>query len=71
MTGSRTMTKKTIALVYFEGCPNAERARENLRAALEESERSVEWSEWDLSSEATPEEYRQHGSPPSSSTART
>lgn len=63
MRGSRPMTNRTIDLVYFEGCPNAERARQNLRAALDESGRSVEWSEWDLTSETTPEEYRQHGSP--------
>lgn len=57
------MTEKTIDLVYFDGCPNAERARENLRAALQASGRPVEWSEWDLTAEATPEELRQHGSP--------
>lgn len=57
------MTDKSIALVYFEGCPNAELARENLRAALREAGRQSDWSEWDLSSEATPERYRRHGSP--------
>lgn len=57
------MTAKSIDLVYFDGCPNAERARENLRAALEGSGRVAEWSEWDLMAASTPDEYRQHGSP--------
>lgn len=57
------MTDRRIDLVYFEGCPNAERARENLRTALREAGRQSHWAEWDLSSEATPEQYRRHGSP--------
>lgn len=57
------MTKKTIELVYFDGCPNVARARANLRTALRESGHSIEWSEWDLTSDTTPEEYRRHGSP--------
>lgn len=57
------MTDKTIDLVYFEGCPNAELARENLRAALREAGRQADWSEWDLASDATPEQFRRHGSP--------
>lgn len=57
------MTGKSIDLVYFEGCPNADRARENLRAALEATGRPPEWSEWNLAAETTPERYRRHGSP--------
>lgn len=57
------MTRKTIELVYFEGCPNAERARDNLRAALEVVGAPTDWDEWDLALEATPERYRRHGSP--------
>ena len=57
------MTRKTIELVYFKGCPNAQKARENLRSALESVGTRLDWEEWDLASETTPERYRRHGSP--------
>jgi hypothetical protein len=57
------MTARKIDLVYFEGCPNAAIARENLRAAVESVGLDLSWSEWDLMSESTPEHFRQHGSP--------
>lgn len=53
------MTNREIELVYFEGCPNADQARENLRAAL----KGEAWKEWDLSSPDTPDRVRRHGSP--------
>lgn len=53
------MKKATIELVYFEGCPNAERARENLASFLEPGS----WVEWNLSDEDTPERFRRFGSP--------
>ncbi len=53
------MKARAIELVYFDGCPNADRARENLRAALG----SESWIEWNLSSLETPERFRRHGSP--------
>lgn len=52
-----------IELVYFEGCPNAPEARNNLRAAIEASGRSLGWSEWDLLSESTPDDFRRFPSP--------
>lgn len=59
-------TTPRIELVYFEGCPNADRARENIRAAADlvglPPERAA-WSEWDLMSEDTPDAFREHGSP--------
>ena len=57
------MSTKAIDLVYFDGCPNAEQARENLRAALNAVGQPPAWNEWDLGSEATPDRYRRHGSP--------
>ena len=57
------MKARKIDLVYFEGCPNAASARENLRAAVEAVGADLMWSEWDLMSESTPEHFRQHGSP--------
>lgn len=53
------MSKTMIELVYFEGCPNAERARENLASLLEPGS----WVEWNLSQEDTPERFRRFGSP--------
>lgn len=53
------MSERTIELVYFDGCPNAEKARENLRTVLG----AGSWSEWNLSAEDTPDEFRQYGSP--------
>lgn len=55
------MSTPQIDLVYFEGCPNATKARENLKAAVDAS--GLTWSEWDLMADSTPEQYRQHGSP--------
>ena len=52
-----------IELVYFEGCPNALQARENIRSAIEATGQPLEWSEWDLMAPSTPEGFRQYGSP--------
>lgn len=57
------MSGRTIELVYFEGCPNAEQARDNLRTALASSGELPNWTEWDVGSEATPDDYRKYGSP--------
>jgi len=57
------MKKHTIELVYFDGCPNAERARESLQAVVGTTEGAAAWSEWNLSDEATPERFRRFGSP--------
>ncbi len=57
------MKTPRIELVYFDGCPNASRARDNLREAVEASGQDVTWSEWDLMEESTPADYRRFGSP--------
>lgn len=59
------MTKTPqIELVYFEGCPNALQARENIRAAVAEAfAQPIEWAEWDLMAESTPEDFKRYGSP--------
>lgn len=57
------MTTGRIELVYFEGCPHAQLARENIRKATEGSDVVVGWQEWDLDDEGTPERYRRHASP--------
>ena len=53
----------TIELIYFEGCPNAEAARTNLRAALTSLGKRPEWTEWDLTSPSSPDHVRAFGSP--------
>lgn len=59
------MTKTPqIQLVYFDGCPNAVKARENIRAAVAEAfAQPIEWTEWDLMSDSTPEDFKRYGSP--------
>lgn len=57
------MNTQRIELVYFDGCPNAERARENLARALASAGGAPEWAEWDLMDPGTPEVYKQYGSP--------
>ena len=55
-----------VELVFFEGCPNAVAARENIEAAfklLGHSADHVRWAEWDLMSEDTPKEFKRFGSP--------
>jgi len=53
------MSTAQIELIYFDGCPNAERAREHLTEALGDEA----WREWNLSSPDTPERFRRYGSP--------
>ena len=57
------MKTPRIELVYFEGCPNASQARENLREAVGASSQALTWSEWDLMAESTPADFRRFGSP--------
>ena len=57
-------TTPNIELVYFEGCPHAVKARENIRAAVSEAiGKPVEWLEWDLMAKSTPEDFKRYGSP--------
>ena len=57
------MSKQSVELICFEGCPNASLARDNLRAALASAGREVIWMQWDLLADWTPEHLRRHGSP--------
>ena len=42
------MSERNIELVFFQGCPNADHARENLREALQSTGGDVTWTEWDV-----------------------
>jgi hypothetical protein len=55
--------KRKIELVYFEGCPNATVARENLAQALRFIGLPEEWKEWDLAAPNAPDWAKQYGSP--------
>src|SRR5574338_35325 len=52
-----------IELVYDRDCPNVERARAMIRAALLEVGADPVWTEWDRESVDTPDELRRYGSP--------
>lgn len=52
-----------IELVYFEGCPNAEAARENLRKACDELGINADWREWDQNEDTVPDHVKTFGSP--------
>jgi hypothetical protein len=56
------MTQK-IELIYFDGCPNAQPARDNLRRALEEAALPPTWHEWEQGDAGAPEHVKQYGSP--------
>ena len=57
------MTQKHVELVYFEGCPHADEARNRLREAFEHLGLVPRWNEWDTGQEHTPSTYRRFGSP--------
>ncbi len=57
------MRNPTIELIYFDGCPNVDKARASLQAAVGVERGAGAWSEWNLSDEATPERFRRFGSP--------
>ena len=52
-----------IELIYFDSCPNAQPARENLRRALEEAGLPPTWQEWEQGDSGAPEHVKQYGSP--------
>lgn len=54
---------KPVELVFFEGCPNVSRARENLREALAHQGLPLVWTEWDQQRADVPGQVRGYGSP--------
>ena len=52
-----------IELVYFDGCPNVDDARANIRAALEGADLPPTWREWNQDDPTAPEYVKRHGSP--------
>jgi mercuric ion transport protein len=59
----RTASALRVELVYDRDCPNIERARAMIRAALSEVGADIQWTEWDREGAETPAELRSFGSP--------
>ena len=57
------MMSAIARLLYFEGCPNVEQARQNLRSALAGAGVKAEWEEVDLKDSRTPAKARESGCP--------
>ena len=53
----------TIDFIYDDACPNVERAREHLRAALEQVGRTAVWVEHRIGDPDVPARARGYGSP--------
>ena len=52
-----------IELLYFDGCPNVEEARANLREVLAQGAGDLTLTEVDLLAEGTPHRFRSFPSP--------
>ena len=52
-----------VDLIYERSCPNIERARMMIRAALLDVGAEVVWREWDRDDDTTPLPLRRYGSP--------
>ena len=63
LTTTQMTTVIRIDLVYDKDCPNVDRARAAIRAALHESGADVNSAEWDRDSSVTPTALRHYGSP--------
>lgn len=62
-SANRMANAPRVELVYDAECPNVERARAALRAALLELGARPAWTEWDRDHADTPGELRRYGSP--------
>lgn len=60
---SRTDRGAPIHLLYFDGCPNVEQARQNLRVALARAGRQAEWTEMDVHASDVPAGWKGFPSP--------
>jgi mercuric ion transport protein len=52
-----------IELIYFEGCPNVDVARESLRKACSALGVKADWKEWDQNDDNIPDHAKDFGSP--------
>ena len=54
---------RTIDLIFFDGCPHADAARLNLRAALDAAGLPLVWRERNQTDPLLPPEWRRYPSP--------
>jgi len=52
-----------VELIYFDGCPNADPARKNLKTVVEASGINTVVHEWEQSNPKAPKYARHYGSP--------
>ncbi len=52
-----------IELIYFDGCPNIEAARNNIKLACEKSGVNPDFKEWNQNSSDAPDHVDGYGSP--------
>ncbi len=52
-----------VELIYFDGCPNAAPARDNLEKAIAAAGCGCQITEWKQGDENAPDYIRQYGSP--------
>lgn len=57
------MTSVDVELIYFQGCPSVDAARDAIGAALVAEGLNGGWREWDRDSPETPKPLRRYGSP--------
>lgn len=57
------MMPKRIELVFFEGCPNVDAARGELRRALVACGLEPSWQEWDTTRDEVPDRVKGYCSP--------
>lgn len=65
MASEKTMneTSSRIDLIYFDACPHAEAARDNLNGALEALGLEADWTEWVQDRPEAPDWVRAFPSP--------
>ena len=52
-----------MELIYFNGCPNVDLARKNIKKALEDTGWKAQWDEWEHNNSKAPSYVQQYGSP--------
>ena len=62
-SGERRTMKPLVYLLYFDGCPNLEQARKNLKLAFTRMGIKASWEEVDIQNPETPQKWKGFPSP--------